>query len=397
MSAAAIEAPTAKRFAVLTRAALRGIGWRHVRAAMLLGLAVEAVHFAVYVQEIRIGLQTMPLLHLLEPLIGSQIRALCLMVAIVIADRAVDEGAPRRRAYVLAAVVGCLAGFVASEPFHWAWRTFVLPDPWPERWWWANGATANIFHPLGNLTAWLPVGCAVVFLYAHRRAARRTIQILHAAELDRIDRSKLAFESRLKAMQARVEPQFLFNTLAQVERLYQIDPALASVMLDDLIAYLRAAMPKMRDTSSTVAQEIELARAYLAIVRIRLGNRLDVSIDVPAHHAAARLPPMMLLPLVDHAVVHGLAPSNAMATISIRTRVSDGRLRLIIVDNGAGFVPEAGGDGLASIRERLDALYGEQASLNLSSTHEFSSQAVLEIPLQVLGTFDESSRSASHP
>jgi LytS/YehU family sensor histidine kinase len=121
----------------------------------------------------------------------------------------------------------------------------------------------------------------------------------------------------------------------------------------------------MRDTSSTVAQEIELARAYLAIVRIRLGNRLDVAIDVPPNHADARLPPMMLLPLVDHAVVHGLAPANAMATISIKTQISDDRLRLIIVDNGAGFVPETEGSGLASIRERLDALYGEQATLNL--------------------------------
>jgi hypothetical protein len=107
-----------------------------------------------------------------------------------------------------------------------------------------NGAAGNIFHPIMNLLTWLPVGSAAVFLYAHRRAARRTARILHEAELDRIHRSKLAFESRLQAMQARVEPQFLFNTLAQVERLYQLDPALASVMLDDLIAYLRAAMPR---------------------------------------------------------------------------------------------------------------------------------------------------------
>ena len=82
-------------------------------------------------------------------------------------------------------------------------------------------------------------------------------------------------------MQARVEPQFLFNTLAQVERLYEPMPTLAGRMLDDLIAYLRAAMPAMRGTSSTVAQEIELARAYLDIVRMRLGDRLRVSIDVP--------------------------------------------------------------------------------------------------------------------
>jgi len=396
MTSAAIQPSGSERLTALAWAAVRDIGWRQIRAAILLGLTVTAWVYLVVIQEILFAVKTMPWSHLLENLIGNQIRALCLMVAIVIADRAVDEGAPRRRAYVLAAVLGCFAGFAASEPFHWVWRNVLYPNAWPEYWWWMNGAAGNIFHPIMNLLTWLPVGSAAVFLYAHRRAARRTARILHEAELDRIHRSKLAFESRLQAMQARVEPQFLFNTLAQVERLYQIDPALASVMLDDLIAYLRAAMPKMRDTSSTVAQEIELARAYLAIVRIRLGNRLDVAIDVPVAHADARLPPMMLLPLVDHAVVHGLAPANAMATISIKTQISDDRLRLIIVDNGAGFVPETDGTGLASIRERLDALYGEQATLNLSRADASSSEAVLEIPLQVRQKLDESSRSASH-
>ena len=113
-------------------------------------------------------------------------------------------------------------------------------------------------------------------------------------------------ESRLAAMQAQVEPQFLFNTLAQVERLYEIDPARAARMLDDLIAYLRAAMPLMRDTSSTVKQEIDLARAYLDIVRIRLGDRLAFAIEVPSdggsrRHARQQLP-AETTPLVDQVV-----------------------------------------------------------------------------------------------
>ena len=116
-------------------------------------------------------------------------------------------------------------GILLTQPFDWAWRTFVLPDAWPQQRPWLHGTAALYYRPIFALTHWLLIGGAAVFLYADRRAARKTAQLLHAAELDRIRRSKLALESRLQAMQARVEPQFLFNTLAQVERLYELDPS----------------------------------------------------------------------------------------------------------------------------------------------------------------------------
>jgi LytS/YehU family sensor histidine kinase len=222
----------------------------------------------------------------------------------------------------------------------------------------------------------------VVFLYAGRRAALRTAERLQAAELDRIRRSKLALGSRLQAMQARVEPQFLFNTLAQVERLYELDAKLAARMLDDLIAYLRAAMPLMRDTSSTVAQEFELARAYLDIVRVRLGERLAFTIQTPSGSNDIRMPPMMLLPLIDHAIVRGFTPPNVEGAISIRSEVDSGRLRLTITDSGAGFVPETGGEGLTAIRERIAALYGDKGALQFRRSNPTSTEAVLDIPLE---------------
>src|SRR4029079_714604 len=123
-------------------------------------------------------------------------------------------------------------------------------------------------------------------------------------------------------------------------------PSLAGRMLDDLIAYLRAAMPMMRDTSSTVAQEVELARTYLDIVKIRLGNRLTFDTHVPPGLEYARMPPMMLLPLVDHAIVHGLERSRADGTLRIAIEVVERRLRLRIVDSGAGFIPDTCGDGI---------------------------------------------------
>ena len=155
-------------------------------------------------------------------------------------------------------------------------------------------------HPIYVAMHWLLFGGAAVVFYGERRLAQIALQRLRSAELDRIARSREVVESKLQAMQARVEPTFLFNTLAHVARLYRRDVPLADRMLDELVAFLRAAMPHMRYTSSTVAQEAELVRAYVGVVRIRLGRRLDISIDVDSDAADARLPPMTLLPLVDH-------------------------------------------------------------------------------------------------
>jgi hypothetical protein len=377
------EASNAGRFAALALPALRGIGWPQVRAALLLGFAMTAWNWTVWLQPIMEISQTMPFgRSLLGALIADQIRALCLVLAIVIADRAVDEGARRRRAYLLAAVFGCLAGFLVAEPMDWAWRTYELPDRWPADWPWLHGTPALFHWPLFHLTQWLPAAGAVVFLYADRRAARRTAELLQTAELDRIRRSKIALESRLSAMQARVEPQFLFNTLTQVERLYELDARLAAQMMDDLIAYLRAAMPHMRDTSSSMAQEIALVRAYLDIVRLRLDGRLDLDIIVAKDIAGTRMPPMMLLPLIDYAVVRGFGLTSTAGAIRLRTDAADGRLRLTITANGTGFAPEADGEGLAAIRERLTALYGDEGTLQFERLDSRSTEAVLDIPLE---------------
>jgi LytS/YehU family sensor histidine kinase len=180
-------------------------------------------------------------------------------------------------------------------------------------------------------------------------------------------------------MQARVEPQFLLNTLAQVRDLYRASVSQGERMLDELIAYLRAAMPKMRDTSSTVEQELDLVRAYLGIVSLRLGERLAFDVEVPGEVAHARMPPMMLLPLVDHAIVHGLAKPQATAVLRIRSRIADKKLRLEIADSGLGFAPGSEGEGIAGIRERLSALYDGDASLVLQQKKAYATEAVLEI------------------
>ena len=363
--------------------AVRGIHGAPLRITAVLGLCLTLVTIAVYwIPIMQIARTNPPWAVVAEIAIGDQLRAFCLLIAVVIADSAADEGCPPRKAYVLAALVGCVVGVAASETFEWAWRVVFETGPPPATRPWLHGNAALLYRPLFALTNWLLIGSAAVSLYSGRRAALRTAERLRTAELDRIRRSKLALESRLQAMQARVEPQFLFNTLVQVERLYELDAELAARMLDDLIAYLRAAMPLMRDTSSTVAQEFELARAYLDIVRVRLGERLTATIETPSWGEDIRMPPMMLLPLIDHAIVRGFTKTNTEGAIRIHTDTTNDRLRLTITDSGAGFVPETDGEGVTAIRERLAALYGDNGTLQFRRPDSMSTEALLDIPLE---------------
>jgi Histidine kinase len=380
---AAVAAESPRHPLTLAIDAVLAITAAQMRVTAVLGLCLTSITLVVFWAPImQIARNNSWWAIVTDVAVADQIRAFILLIAVASANRAADEGYPPRNAYVFAALVGCVAGVLASEPFEWAWRAVFLTGPAPAGRPWLQGNAIFYYRPIFALTNWLLIGSAAVFLYAGRRASLRTAQRLRTAELERIRRSKAALESRLQAMQARVEPQFLFNTLVQVERLYELNLGLAARMLDDLIAYLRAAMPLMRDTSSTVAQEFELARAYLDIVRVRLGERLAVTVETPSGGEDIRMPPMMLLPLIDHAIVRGFAPTNAEGAISIRTDVTGDRLRLTITDSGAGFVPETGGEGLATIRERLTALYGDKGTLQFRQSDSTSSEAVLDIPLE---------------
>lgn len=363
--------------------AVRSISAAQIRVTVVLGLCLTAITLAVaWFSIMQIARNGSWWAIVTEFAVGDQMKAFILLIAVVVATRAVDEGYPPRNAYVLATLVGCTAGVVAFQILDRVWSALILTWPAPAGRPWLQANVKRWYMPIFDLTYWLPIGSALVFVYAGRRAALRAEARLRAAELDRIRRSKLALESRLQAMQARVEPQFLFNTLFQIERLYRFDSELAARTLDDLIAYLRAAMPLMRDTSSTVAQEFELARAYLDIVRLRLGERLAVNIETPPGGENIRMPPMMLLPIIDHAILRGFASQNAEGAISIRGAAQGGRLFLTISHSGAAFVPVAGGENLDAIRERLTALYADQGTLRLAGSHSRSTQAVLEIPLE---------------
>ena len=321
--------------------------------------------------------------------------ALWMLLAIALADRAVDRGAAPRRAYTTAALAGSAVGVLVDVALEMTVYAAFVDTPLQA----TEPATVRIFRFATPLTvaiyrilySLLYAGSAV-FLYAQWRTAHKTEQRLQKAELDRVRKSRLALESRLQALQARVEPKFLFNTLAQVRDLYDHDASTASTMLDDLIAYLRAAMPHMRNTSSTLGQEVELVRAYLDIVKLRLSERLTFAIDVPQAIRHACVPPMTLLPLIDEALARSTGLAHSLRISALR---SGKRLELALADTAAPPTPESPGSAAVDIRTRLAELYGDDASLVLrpgAATTEF----VLSLPFKpTLGDYRDSSESST--
>jgi LytS/YehU family sensor histidine kinase len=198
-------------------------------------------------------------------------------------------------------------------------------------------------------------------------------------------------ELRLSVLAAQVEPHFLFNTLAGVRSAIHGDPARASDMIDHLVAYLRAAIPRLRHDGSaqaTVGGQFETLRAYLGLMAARM-PRLSWSVQAPEALLAAQCPPLMLISLVENAVKHGVEPKLGPAHIRVSAeRTGDGRLALTVEDDGVGFGHSSAGTGLglANVRERLAQLHGEQASLALRARPEGGVQATLTVPLEGLAT-----------
>jgi sensor histidine kinase YesM len=188
--------------------------------------------------------------------------------------------------------------------------------------------------------------------------------------------------AQLAMLQAQIEPHFLFNTLANVQSLIETDPPRASRMLGYLNTYLRGSLARSRSASGTLGQELDMVGALLDIAAIRMGERLRVSVEVAEELKALPLPPLLLQPLVENALKHGLEPSMAGGEIVIRAERQDGSLRLMVRDSGVGIAEAApAGVGLANIRERLAALYGPAAQLRLSPEQPRGVLAELVLPI----------------
>ncbi|HEY4065842.1 MAG TPA: histidine kinase, partial [Burkholderiaceae bacterium] len=246
----------------------------------------------------------------------------------------------------------------------------------------------RVGDPLPTLAFFFIVLSAILKLsyQGQLRAEVRAAAATEAAESEQLKRQVV--EARMAAMQAQVEPHFLFNTLASIDHLIETDPARASRMQKHLIALLRASMPAMRENhpaAHTLGREMAVILPYLEILKVRMEDRLRTEIDVPEGLLSAEFPPMMIQSLVENAIRHGLEPQTDGGRLSVRAEVRHGKLAVTVADTGGGFgrAATAGtGIGLANIRARLQLLYGGQASMTVAENTPHGTRVTLVLPYQ---------------
>ncbi|MEO3711405.1 sensor histidine kinase [Roseateles flavus] len=217
------------------------------------------------------------------------------------------------------------------------------------------------------------------------QAEVKAAQATETAEAESLKRQVV--EARMAAMQAQVEPHFLFNTLASIDHLIETDPPRASQMQRNLIALLRASMPTMREANAAgvrdLGRELAVIRPYLEILKVRMEDRLQTEIDVPDGLLSAEFPPMMIQSLVENAIKHGLEPKAEGGSLKVRAEVLHGKLAITVADTGLGFgrAATAGtGVGLANIRERLSLLYGGRASVTIAANQPSGTVVTITVP-----------------
>jgi len=274
--------------------------------------------------------------------------------------------------------------------------TYAAARAWPVRWlphWLAPVVAIAAAAPLATLAIYLMATggdfgailsmerlsgfvlitlCGLVFgvLVALGATAREREALARSQALQfELERSRFeteALDARLSLLQAQVEPHFLFNTLANVQALVENQSPHAADVLKSLIAYLRAAMPRLHDEQPTLGNELALVRAYLELMQMRMPDRLRFGIDVPAALNTRRFPPMALLTLVENAVRHGIDPAEDGGRIDVGAALRGNTLTLWVADDGVGMDPRAQpGTGLQNLRARLAAFFGSPATLQL--------------------------------
>jgi signal transduction histidine kinase len=192
--------------------------------------------------------------------------------------------------------------------------------------------------------------------------------------------------AKLNLLHAQVEPHFLYNTLASAQLLTRSDPASADEMLGNLITYLRHSLPRTEDSLSSIGVELERARAYLDIMKIRMGSRLQLQIEVPDYLKPVLFPSMMLQTLVENAIKHGLEPKTGGGTIWILARAHENTVALTVADDGRGFSAEGAGTGigLRNVRERLRLAYGNTAHFSIVANFPEGVAATITVPTSFL-------------
>jgi Histidine kinase len=231
---------------------------------------------------------------------------------------------------------------------------------------------------LGLLVApWIAMGA----LYRQVRgdAQRQAL----AFDLERSEYQRRELDARLRLLQAQVEPHFLFNTLANIRELVYTGSPRAYPVLGSLIAYLQAAVPRLNQSTATLGQELELARAYLEVMHMRMPDRIQFSFYTDEAALPVQCPPMTVLTLVENAIKHGIDPSEIGGTVEVRVTVDDGSCHVLVADTGLGIdrSSDGRGTGLNSLNERLRIAFSGKARLELTANQPRGTRAEVIFPI----------------
>lgn len=209
-----------------------------------------------------------------------------------------------------------------------------------------------------------------------------SLERISEERLQRIEMEKAATEAELRLVQSQMEPHFLFNTLANVRSLIDSDPARAGEMLETFVAFLRTSLRTGRERTVPLSQELDVVKSYLDLFAMRMGQRLRYRIDLPEELRSVAIPPLLVQPLVENAVKHGLEPSVAGGEVMIAAERGDGRISIRVADSGVGIRETAGGSGigLENVRRRLAIMYGDTGRLVIEENSPSGVKVVIEIP-----------------
>lgn len=236
-----------------------------------------------------------------------------------------------------------------------------------------------MYTALGLAVAvFLPMAIVVLMRDQHSQAWNAQLQL----EAERERAARELSESSLRMLRAQIEPHFLFNTLGAVQQLAEKDAPRAAELTANLIAFLRASLDEMRTEKIDLHRDFSLIAAYLDVMKVRLGERLHYTLDLPPELANVNVPSMMLLTLVENAIKHGIEPALRGGTISVTARRIGNKVRLCVQDSGVGISAMPGqGDGLENVRARLQLSYGAAASLALTETEAGGVVAEIVFPI----------------
>lgn len=355
---------------------LSGITASDVKFALLFGLAITLARSGAAVMMLNPSAQITWQKQFVSSFVTAAVPALMVFLCLVVARNVVVRRVPTWIPFAVAALAAFALSYLAMynvvSPIL---ELFGDKSTWPGMTMqWVLGEWLNA--PPTFLMCFL-----ASFGYMYALDARRREDALRAVQLEGSRLARESYEARLQAMQARVEPQFLFDTLEHVEKAYERGTSNGERMLDDLITYLRGVLPSIDTPTTTVAIELEIARARLDIAKAIAGERFETFITVRGDAGAARMPPMVLLPLVEQAT-GSLARSRAGGSLVIEAAREGERLRIVISGPAHTFAGAPGAPPVVEVVKRLQALYGDNASLSFAVADMQTERALLELPYE---------------